>query len=75
MKLPRISGIELVKILSKFGYKFVRQHGSHAILRNDLNKGTTVPLHKELDRGTLLAILDQRNINREEFFKALGKRK
>ncbi len=74
MKLPRISGTQLVKILSKFGYKFVRQHGSHAILRNDFNQGITVPLHKELDKGTLLAILDQCNINRDEFFKVLGKK-
>ena len=74
MKLPRLSGIELVKILSKFGYKFIRQHGSHAILRNDFNQGTKVPLHKELDKGTLLAILEQCKISREEFFKALGKK-
>ena len=56
MKLPRLSGIELVKILSKFGYKFVRQHGSHAILRNDLNQGTTVPLHKKFYKINLLSI-------------------
>ena len=56
-KLPRISGAEVIKILSKFfGFRALRQRGSHITLTND-SVFLTVPLHKELDRGTLLAIL------------------
>ncbi|MBI2044165.1 type II toxin-antitoxin system HicA family toxin [Candidatus Pacearchaeota archaeon] len=66
-KLPRISGIDVIKILAKFfGFRTLRQRGSHVTLTNDL-VFLTVPLHKELDRGTLLAILRDAGIPRDEF--------
>ena len=50
--LPRISGKDCAKVLEKFGFKFIRQHGSHIILRRENPFAqTTVPLHKEIDRG------------------------
>lgn len=68
-KLPRISGLELVKLLSKnFRFKPIRQKGSHVTLTNDTIY-LTVPLHKELDRGTLNAILKRANIELQEFMK------
>ena len=68
-KLPRISGVEVIKILSKFfGFRTLRQKGSHVTLTNDL-VFLTVPLHRELDRGTLLAILRDANISRDEFLE------
>ena len=67
-KLPRISGSNLIKILTKhFGFRVLRQRGSHVTLTNDL-VFLTVPLHKELDKGTLRAILRDANISRDEFF-------
>jgi len=70
--LPRISGKECVKVLEKFGFKFIRQHGSHIILRRDNPFAqTTVPNHKELDRGTLRAILRQAEISPDEFSKLI----
>lgn len=57
-KLPRITGRECVKALRKVGYYFKRQEGSHIILRRDDPFGqVVVPDHKELDRGTLRAII------------------
>jgi predicted RNA binding protein YcfA (HicA-like mRNA interferase family) len=32
VKLPRLSGHELIKILAKFGFYKVRQKGSHVML-------------------------------------------
>ena len=65
-KLPRISGAEVIKILSKFfGFRALRQRGSHITLTND-SVFLTVPLHKELDRGTLLAILRDAGISRDD---------
>lgn len=62
-KLRVLSGKEVVKILSNFGFKVVSQRGSHLKLRRVLSDGTkqslTVPLHKELDKGTLKAIIRQ----------------
>jgi len=55
-KLPRVSGPDAIKALGKAGFRFVRQQGSHIILRRDDPFGqTTVPNHRELDRGTLRA--------------------
>ena len=67
-KLPRISGDKLIKIFVKnFNFKTLRQKGSHVTLTNDF-VFITIPLHPELDKGTLLAILRDANISRDEFF-------
>ena len=62
-KLRVLSGKEVVKILSKFGFEVISQRGSHVKLRRILPDGTkqtlTVPLHEELDKGTLKAIIRQ----------------
>ena len=71
-KLPRLSGRECVKVLLKIGFHQKRQHGSHIILRrDDPFAQLVVPDHKELDRGTLRAILRQANIGVEEFNRLL----
>jgi len=68
-KLPAISGKELIKILTKyFGFRVLRQKGSHVTLTNDVSF-ITVPMHPELDRGTLRAILNDARISREEFLQ------
>lgn len=70
--LPRISGRDEVKALNELGFRVVRQHGSHIILRrNSPFSQTTVPDHKELDRGTIRAIIRQCGISTEEFKKLL----
>ena len=71
-KLPRLSGKELIKILSKNGFKPVRQKGSHIFLVKETSERkltTVVPLHNEIDKGTLLEIIRQCGMKREEFFK------
>lgn len=66
-RLPAISGKDLIKILTKhFGFRVLRQRGSHVTLTNGISF-ITVPLHPELDRGTLRAILNDARIRREEF--------
>jgi len=70
-KLPRISGNDLLRILTKhFGFRVLRQKGSHVTLTND-KVFITVPLHPELDTGTLNAILKDASIYREDFLKYL----
>jgi predicted RNA binding protein YcfA (HicA-like mRNA interferase family) len=49
-----------------------RQHGSHIIMRRDNPFAqTVVPAHRELDRGTLRAILRQTDIWVEDFIRLL----
>jgi predicted RNA binding protein YcfA (HicA-like mRNA interferase family) len=49
-----------VDALMRAGFRIRRQHASHIILRrDDPFAQIVVPDHKELDRGTLRAILRQ----------------
>ena len=67
-KLPIISGADCVKALGKIGFEVYRQRGSHiTVVRKDPPAQTTIPNHKELDRGTLRAIVRQTGLTVEEF--------
>jgi predicted RNA binding protein YcfA (HicA-like mRNA interferase family) len=71
-KLPRLSGQQVVAALQRVGFRVRRQHGSHIILRRDGPFAqTVVPAHRELDRGTLRAILRQVDISVDEFLGLL----
>ena len=71
-ELPRVSGRECVNALEKLGFYFKRQQGSHIILRKDEPFAQiVVPDHKELDRGTLRAIIRQADVSVDEFVSAL----
>lgn len=73
MKLPQISGSELVSALQQLGFTVKRQHGSHIILRrDDPFAQTVVPNHRVIDRGTLRAILRQSGISADELINLLG---
>ena len=55
-----------------YGFRVRRQHGSHIIMRRDNPFAqTVVPAHRELDRGTLRAILRQTDIGVEDFIRLL----
>ena len=72
-KLPVISGIKVVKALSKVGYYIDHQTGSHMILRHkeEPHRRLTVPNHDEIAKGTLLAIIRQSGLTRGEFMGLL----
>ena len=70
-KLPRLSGRELVKILPKMGFEVIRQRGGHMFLRHKDGRTTVIPNHEEIDRGTLLEIIRQIKLTRDEFIQLL----
>jgi len=71
-KLPTVEGRECMKALQKVGFRFQRQEGSHIILRrSDPFAQVVVPDHKELDRGTLRAIIRHSGLSAEEFPRLL----
>jgi predicted RNA binding protein YcfA (HicA-like mRNA interferase family) len=75
-KLPRLSGHELIKILAQFGFMKIRQKGSHVMLIKETRQGKigcVVPLHDEIEIGTLLGILRQAKISKEEFIEKYRK--
>jgi len=69
MKLPQISGIELIKRLKKFGFVIVRQKGSHIRLEKNTLSETikiTVPNHQNLKKGTLHHIIKSAGLKPED---------
>ena len=69
--LPVISGNECIAVLRRFGYEVVRTRGSHVRLRALRHRPVTVPLHRELDRGTLREILRTAGVTVQEFVEAM----
>lgn len=67
-KLPVLSGNELISILKKSGFNIIRQKGSHVSL-SKLEYRTVVPMHDELAKGTLIAILKQTGLSKEDLEK------
>lgn len=71
-RLPQISGRECARALEKVGFYLKRQQGSHMVLRrDDPFAQVVVPDHRELDRGTLRAILRQAGLRVDEFSNLL----
>lgn len=71
-KLPVVSGAQCVKALGRIGFEVFRQRGSHIVLiRKFPPAQTTILNHKELDRGTLRAIIRQTGLTVEEFSELL----
>ncbi|MEK6801185.1 MAG: type II toxin-antitoxin system HicA family toxin [Nitrospirota bacterium] len=61
-KLRRLAGRDVLTILLGFGFLQVSQRGSHVKLAREIAETRhvlTVPLHAELDPGTLRAIFRQ----------------
>lgn len=71
-KLPSLSGEDLIKALKRGGFQIVRQKGSHVSLQKGSYK-TVVPLHEELAKGTLLGILRQCGLSKDDLIKLLNK--
>lgn len=67
-ELPRVSRRECIRALERVGFVVKRQSGSHIVLRrDDPFAQVVVPDHKELDRGTLRAIIRQAGLSVAEF--------
>jgi predicted RNA binding protein YcfA (HicA-like mRNA interferase family) len=69
-ELPSVSGQKARKALERLGFIFLRQSGSHAIMRRG-SRGCVVPMHREIKRGTLRGVLKQAGVTEEEFKSAL----
>jgi len=69
--LPVVSGREAVKAFEKLGFLFHHQRGSHIILNHSNGRHLSVPDHRELDRGTLRALIRGAGTTVEEFVACL----
>ena len=74
--MPKVTPIDpykLIKLLSKLGFKPIRQRGSHVILVNAQGVRIVVPIHpgKKIKPGLIRVILTEVGLTREEYFKLL----
>ena len=76
MKLPIVSSRQIEKVLKKAGFSYApkRGKGSHkAFYKEEYDKKRLViiPKRKYIPKGTLLAILEQAGLSREDFINLL----
>lgn len=71
-KYPVLPPNKIIKVMKKFGFTKLSQKGSHAKYINEkTRKIFIIPMHFEIAKGTLKSILEQADIELEEFLKKL----
>jgi len=72
-RFPAMTSKEVIAILRKLGFEFLRQSGSsHAIYKRASDgRRTTVPIHpgKLIKRKTLKSIIEDTGLSIDEFIK------
>ena len=69
-KYPILKPNEIISALSKKGFEYKSQKGSHAKYSNG-HRIAIIPMHDDVARGTLKSILIQAGIELEDFLKLL----
>lgn len=75
-KLPSVKPYQFIKALEKAGFYVHHQTGGHTVMKHKTNldlRITVVTHGKDLKKGTLLNILRQANLTKEEFIELLKK--
>ena len=72
---PSIKAKGFIKVIEKLGFYLDRQKGSHAIDKNTHGNRVVVPIHsgKDLKQGTLVGMIKDIGINKDEFIDLLRK--
>ena len=70
-KLPILTSKKLIRILGKIGFQLDHKTGSHFIFYDlKTKRRAVVPYHsKDLPKGTVMSILKQAGITKEEIIK------
>lgn len=73
-KLPIVDARTFERILFMWGFKVVRQKGSHVFYRHPDGRYTTLPHHKgqDITRPLVRKILSEIQVNPQEFIAALN---
>lgn len=72
--LPRVTGRELVRALTRLGWVVVAQRGPHAQLKHPVRGGrVTVPLHagETIGPGLLRSVLNQAGLSADDLLATL----
>ena len=67
MKLPLLSGKQILATLKRMGFFEVHRRGSHVKMSHPDGRKIVFPFHDEVDRYTLKGALSDADIEIEEF--------
>lgn len=67
MKLPLLSGRQVVKTLERLGFVEVHRKGSHVKMKHEDGRMIVFPFHDEVDRFTLKGALRDAEVELDEF--------
>ena len=71
-KYPILPPKKIIKVMKRLGFHKISQKGSYAkFINQNTGKIFIIPMHYEVARGTLRSILEQADIELEEFLKNL----
>lgn len=69
MKLPLLSGRQVLHALERLGFVEVHRRGSHAKMVHPDGRIIVFPYHDEVDRYTLRGALTDASVDIDEFLK------
>lgn len=69
MKLPLLSGKQVLATLSRLGFVEIHREGSHVKMKHADGRVIVFPYHDEVDRYTLRGALRDADVDAEEFLK------
>ena len=67
MKLPLLSGKQVLSALERLGFVEIYRKGSHVKMKHSDGRMIVFPFHDEVDRFTLKGALRDANIDLNEF--------
>lgn len=67
MKLPLLSGREVLAALKRLGFVEVHRRGSHVKMEHPDGRKIVFPFHDEVDRYTLKGALQDAGIDADDF--------
>ena len=71
MKLPLLSGKQVLAALTRLGFAEVHRKGSHVKMKHSDGRIIVFPFHDEIDRFTLRGVLRDADVDPAAFIKAI----
>ncbi len=71
MKLPLLSGRQVLAALQRLGFVEIHRKGSHVKMEHADGRRIVFPYHDEVDRYTLRGALRDASVPEEEFLKCV----
>lgn len=69
MKLPLLTGRQVLATLARLGFVEVHRKGSHVKMKHEDGRVIVFPFHDEVDRYTLKGALRDAGVEIEDFLK------